>query len=164
LPAKSRSAWTARARGATMSSSSASGNQSSMRKSTCTPTTASAQRAPPLADIWISIIDGVRIRALTDARPMRPTLTRRPSRRPHEIFPPPMFGRNYGRASPFLRRKRTSAIPNQQPPAESTYHSREAVQTTSASSVFRQIEPNGRDRRQISARLFHERRSFKRLL
>jgi hypothetical protein len=47
-----------------------------------------------------------------------------------------MFGRNYGRASPFLRRKRTSAIPNQQPPAESTYHSREAVQTTSASSII----------------------------
>src|ERR1700683_2924357 len=75
----------ARARGATMSSSSASGNRSNTKRSTCTPTTASAQRAPRLADIWISTIDDVPIPVLTGARRTRPTSTRRPSWRRHEF-------------------------------------------------------------------------------
>ena len=37
--------------------------------------------------------------------------------------------------TPFLRRNRPSAIPNHQPRRNATYHSREAVQTTEASSV-----------------------------
>src|SRR5277367_224100 len=46
-----------------------------------------------------------------------------------------MVGCNSGRATPFLRRHRPSAIPNHQPRRNATYHSREAVQTTEASSV-----------------------------
>src|SRR5271156_1842897 len=46
-----------------------------------------------------------------------------------------MVGCNSGRATPFLRRNRPSAIPNHQPRRNATYHSREAVQTTEASSV-----------------------------
>src|SRR5271163_1963301 len=49
-----------------------------------------------------------------------------------------MVGCNSGRATPFLRRNRPSAIPNHQPRRNATYHSREAVQTTEASSP-----PNG---------------------
>src|SRR6202161_607569 len=45
-----------------------------------------------------------------------------------------MVGCNSGRATPFLRRNRPSAIPNHQPRRNATYHSREAVQTTEASS------------------------------
>src|SRR5271163_4498230 len=45
-----------------------------------------------------------------------------------------MVGCNSGRATPFLRRHRPSAIPNHQPRRNATYHSREAVQTTEASS------------------------------
>src|SRR5277367_4753215 len=46
-----------------------------------------------------------------------------------------MVGCNSGRATPFLRRHRPSAIPNHQPRRNATYHSREAVQTTEASSM-----------------------------
>src|ERR1700691_1788670 len=46
-----------------------------------------------------------------------------------------MVGCNSGRATPFLRRHRPSAIPNHQPRRNATYHSREAVQTTEASSL-----------------------------
>src|SRR5271163_969317 len=46
-----------------------------------------------------------------------------------------MVGGDSGRATPFLRRNRPSAIPNHQPRRNATYHSREAVQTTEASSV-----------------------------
>src|SRR5271163_402346 len=45
-----------------------------------------------------------------------------------------MVGGDSGRATPFLRRNRPSAIPNHQPRRNATYHSREAVQTTEASS------------------------------
>src|SRR5271155_1205107 len=45
-----------------------------------------------------------------------------------------MVGGDSGRATPFLRRHRPSAIPNHQPRRNATYHSREAVQTTEASS------------------------------
>src|ERR1700683_1743856 len=45
-----------------------------------------------------------------------------------------MVGCNSGRATPFLRRNRPSTIPNHQPRRNATYHSREAVQTTEASS------------------------------
>src|SRR5271169_1925816 len=48
-----------------------------------------------------------------------------------------MVGCNSGRATPFLRRHRPSAIPNHQPRRNATYHSREAVQTTEASSHAR---------------------------
>src|ERR1700683_4464574 len=48
-----------------------------------------------------------------------------------------MVGCNSGRATPFLRRDRPSAIPNHQPRRNATYHSREAVQTTEASSLER---------------------------
>src|SRR5664279_201679 len=51
----------ARARGATMSLSSASGNRLNTRRFICTPTIASAWRAPRLADIWIFIIGGAHI-------------------------------------------------------------------------------------------------------
>src|SRR5271156_1062200 len=47
-----------------------------------------------------------------------------------------MVGCNSGRATPFLRRNRPSAIPNHQPRRNATYHSREAVQTTEASSLL----------------------------
>src|SRR5271170_5724084 len=46
-----------------------------------------------------------------------------------------MVGGDSGRATPFLRRHRPSAIPNHQPRRNATYHSREAVQTTEASSL-----------------------------
>ena len=46
-----------------------------------------------------------------------------------------MVGRNIGRAPPFLRRDPPSAIPNVKPRRNATYHSRETVQTTGASSV-----------------------------
>src|SRR5271170_5859623 len=45
-----------------------------------------------------------------------------------------MVGGDSGRATPYLRRHRPSAIPNHQPRRNATYHSREAVQTTEASS------------------------------
>src|SRR5271170_4631855 len=45
-----------------------------------------------------------------------------------------MVGGDSGRATPFLRRNRPSAIRNHQPRRNATYHSREAVQTTEASS------------------------------
>ena len=73
--AGSPSAWTARARGATTSSSSASGNRSSTRRSICEPMTASAKRAPRLAGIWTFTMAAVRIRALTGARRTRPIST-----------------------------------------------------------------------------------------
>src|SRR5271170_3347323 len=47
-----------------------------------------------------------------------------------------MVGGDSGRATPFLRRHRPSAIPNHQPRRNATYHSREAVQTTEASSLI----------------------------
>src|SRR5271163_314651 len=50
-----------------------------------------------------------------------------------------MVGCNSGRATPFLRRNRPSAIPNHQPRRNATYHSREAVQTTEASSEFESL-------------------------
>src|ERR1700675_1358453 len=52
-----------------------------------------------------------------------------------------MVGCNSGRATPFLRRNRPSAIPNHQPRRNATYHSREAVQTTEASSVVTSCKP-----------------------
>src|SRR5450432_489500 len=124
----------ARAHGATMSSSSASGNLSSMKKSICMPTTASAWRAPRLPDIWIFIIDCARIPALTGARQTRPTSIRRPSLRRHEFsaagcwmrlrsgYRPPCV-------TPNTRRHQTSETRR-----SATYHSRETVQTTGASS------------------------------
>lgn len=51
LPVRSKSAWMARAHGATMSSSSASGGPSSMRRSTCGPMPASLKPAPGSVDI-----------------------------------------------------------------------------------------------------------------
>src|SRR6202162_3769882 len=54
-------------------------------------------------------------------------------RRTFTFNPVPMPG-TPGRATPFLRRSRPSAIPNHQPRRNTTYHSREAVQTTEASS------------------------------
>ena len=65
----SRSAWTARARGGTTSSSSGYGARSNTRRSISGPMTASPRRARRSAGIWTSTIASVRIRALTaDAR------------------------------------------------------------------------------------------------
>src|SRR5271156_1670156 len=50
-----------------------------------------------------------------------------------------MVGGDSGRATPFLRRHRPSAIPNHQPRRNATYHSREAVQTTEASSLCARV-------------------------
>src|SRR5271156_4305426 len=57
-----------------------------------------------------------------------------------------MVGCNSGRATPFLRRNRPSAIPNHQPRRNATYHSREAVQTTEAEPVRTGRERVGRGR------------------
>jgi hypothetical protein len=54
--AASRSAWTARALGATTSSSSASGGRSNMRRSICEPMTASLRRALRSAVIWTGLL------------------------------------------------------------------------------------------------------------
>jgi len=69
----SRSAWTARGRGATTSSSSDCGAPSNTKRSISGPTTASARRAPRSAAIWTSIIASARIRALTLERRITPT-------------------------------------------------------------------------------------------
>src|SRR5450432_3387209 len=134
-PTKSRSAWMARAHGATMSSSSASGNRSNTKRSTCTLTTASAWRAPRSADIWIFTIDCARIRALTGARRTRPTSIRRPSRRRHEFSAAGCWmrlrsGYRPPSVTPNTRRHRTNETRR-----NATYHSRETVQTTGASSA-----------------------------
>ena len=72
---RSPSAWTARAPGATTSSSSGSGGQSNTRRSTSEPTPASARPAPRSAGIWASTTAGGRIRGLTGKRPTRHTST-----------------------------------------------------------------------------------------
>src|SRR5260370_34504231 len=125
----------ARAHGATMSSSSASGNRLSMKKSICMPTTASAWLAPRLPDIWTSIIDCAPIPALTGARQTRPTSIRRPSWRRPEFsaagcwmrlrsgYRPPCV-------TPNTRRHRTNETRR-----NATYQPRETVQTTGASAV-----------------------------
>ena len=74
-----------RARGATMFSSSGSGNRSSMRRFICTPTTASAWRVPRLADIWIFTTLDAHIRALTGAHRTRLTSIRRLAGWRHEF-------------------------------------------------------------------------------
>src|ERR1700685_495999 len=69
-----------------MFSSSAFGNRSNTRRFICMPTTASASRGLPSADIWISIIACGPIRALTACHPTRLTSIRRRWRRRPEIF------------------------------------------------------------------------------
>src|SRR5688500_15786156 len=79
----SPSAWTARVPGATTSSSSGSGDQSSTRRSTSELTTRSPRPAPRSADISASTTPADRIRALTGGRRIKPTsLGCRRSRRP----------------------------------------------------------------------------------
>ena len=75
----SRSAWTARAPGATTCSSSGCGAASNTRRCICEPTTASAKPALRSAATWTSTMQGVRIRALTAAHPIKPTSLRCPS-------------------------------------------------------------------------------------
>ena len=83
-PARSRSAWMARAPGATTSSSSACGGPSNTRRSTCGPTPASPKPAPGSAAISASTTAAAHIHRLTGKRPIRPTSTSRcPKRRRH---------------------------------------------------------------------------------
>src|SRR6516164_3126328 len=72
----SRSAWTARSPGETTSSSSASGEQSSTRKSICMPTKVSARHDNRSVDTSPSTTQGDLTQPLTDAPPIRPTSTR----------------------------------------------------------------------------------------
>src|ERR1700677_2400666 len=66
-----------------------------------------------------------------------------------------MVGCNSGRATPFLRRNRPSAIPNHQPRRNATYHSREAVQTTEASSqTWSRNKRDGNSQRENPIRRF----------
>jgi len=60
-----RSAWTARAPGATTCSSSGCGAASNTRRSICEPTTVCPRPAPRSAVTWTSTMAGDRIRALT---------------------------------------------------------------------------------------------------
>lgn len=63
--AKSRSAWTAREPGVTTYSSSACGEPSNTRRSTCGPTPASQRPAPGSVGIWPSTMVAARIHRLT---------------------------------------------------------------------------------------------------
>ena len=81
----SRSAWTARGRGGTTSSSSGSGARSNTKRSISGPTTASARHAPRSAAISTSITASARIRALTLGRRIKPTSTICRRSRPHDI-------------------------------------------------------------------------------
>ena len=81
----SPSAWTARERGATTSSSSGSGVQSNMKKSICGPTTASARRAPRSVDILTFTTASARIRALTPGHRIAPISTICRRSRQHEF-------------------------------------------------------------------------------
>ena len=60
----------------TTSSSNGYGAASNTRRSTCTPTILSARPEPALGAISTSTIPAVRIRALTSARPIKPTQSR----------------------------------------------------------------------------------------
>ena len=75
----SRSAWTARARGATTSSSSGSGAASNTRRCICVPTTASARLALRSAVTSTSTMADDPTRALTAPHPIKPTSRRCPS-------------------------------------------------------------------------------------
>lgn len=68
---RSRSAWMAKAPGATKSSSSASGGPSNTRRSICAPTPPSQKLAPPSAAIWASTTAVARIHRLTGKPPIR---------------------------------------------------------------------------------------------
>ena len=72
----SPSAWTARGRGETTSSSSACGEPSSTRKSICTPMTASARRNDRSAATSPSTTQNDLTQPLTAAPPIKPTSTR----------------------------------------------------------------------------------------
>jgi putative transposase len=72
----SQSAWTARAPGATTSSSSDCGAASNTRRSICEATTACPRPACRSAVISTSITVADRTRALTGAHPIKPTSTR----------------------------------------------------------------------------------------
>ena len=80
---RSRSAWMAAVRGATMSLSSGCGGRSNTRRSTCTPTTVSVKHAFRSGGTCISTIASGRIRALLPERRIVPTsITCRCSRQP----------------------------------------------------------------------------------
>ena len=74
-----RSAWTAKAPGATTCSSSGSGAASNTRRSICGPTTASARPALRSAVTSTSITQGAHIPALTARHQIKLTSPRRPS-------------------------------------------------------------------------------------
>ena len=78
-PTPSRSAWTAKGLGGTMSSSSGCGAASNTRRCICGPTTASARLVYRSAATWIFTMGGAHIRALTVPRPIKPTSPRCPS-------------------------------------------------------------------------------------
>ena len=79
-----RSAWTARARGATMSLSNGSGGRSQTRKSPCAPTVASRRRVAGWTAIGHSTTGAARIPHLAGKRPIRPMSTsQRQARRRH---------------------------------------------------------------------------------
>ena len=90
-----RSAWMAKAPGATTSSSSDYGAASNTRRCICGPTTASAKRAPRSAATSTSTTTADHIRALTASRPIKPTSTRCPS----------AWQPNHGRDSTYRRGK-----------------------------------------------------------
>jgi transposase-like protein len=75
----SLSAWMAKGLGGTTCSSSGCAAASNTRRSTCEPTTPSARHAPRLDATSSSTITAARIRALTSARPIKPTSPRSPS-------------------------------------------------------------------------------------
>src|SRR5262249_34403075 len=74
-----RSAWTAKALGGTTCSSSVCGAASNTRRCICGPTTAYPRPALQSADTWTFTMAGVRTRALTAPRPIKPTSPRCPS-------------------------------------------------------------------------------------
>ena len=90
-----RSAWTAKALGGTMSSSSGCGAASNTRRFISRPTAASARPALRSAATWTSTTAADRIRALTARHPIKPTSTRC-----HSAWQP-----NPGRGSTYRRGK-----------------------------------------------------------
>ena len=79
-----RSAWTARARGATMFLSNGCGGRSQTRKSPCAPTVASRRRVAGWTAMWHSTTGADRIPHLAGKRPIRPISTsQRQARRRH---------------------------------------------------------------------------------
>ena len=85
----SPSAWMAKEPGETTCSSRGCGKASNTRRSICEPTTMSAKPALRSVATWTSTMQGVRIRVLTAARPIKPT----------SICCPSAWQPNHGRGS-----------------------------------------------------------------